>query len=102
MIQHALAYIAIPANATQIQQSNIVYIVDSSETPLASALNLAGLPSGGTIGQILAKKSSTSGDVGWYDVDNLPIDKWYLTDGITENNVLAAFKFVHRLMMTRH
>ena len=97
VIQYALAYVTIPANATQVQQSNIVYVVESSETPLASALNLAGLPSGGTIGQVLAKKSSTSGDVGWYNVDALPIDKWYLTDGITENNVLAAFKFVHRL-----
>lgn len=95
--QYALAYVTIPANSTQVSQNNIVYVVDSSETPLASALNLAGLPSGGTIGQVLSKKSATSGDVGWYDVDKLPIDKWYLADGMNEDQVIAAFKFVNRL-----
>ena len=95
--QYALAYITVSANTEVISQADIENVVDSAETPLCSALNLAGLPSGGTIGQVLAKKSATSGDVGWYDVDKLPFDKWYLAQGVTEDNVIGAFKFVNRL-----
>ncbi len=72
----------------------IKFMVGSSELPLCSALALAGIPSGGKIGQVLAKKSSESAAVGWYDIDKLPYDTWYLCDGITENNVIAAYKFV--------
>jgi hypothetical protein len=91
--QYAIAYIARPAASTEVTQDQIVYVVDTSETPLCSALALAGIPSGGTIGQVLAKKSSESAAVGWYDVGKLPYDKWYLVDGIMEENVIAAYRF---------
>ena len=94
--QYALAYITVPVNAASIAQSGITYVVGSAETPLVSALALAGIPTGGTIGQVLAKSSSEPGACGWYDYDKLPFDKWYLTDGINEANVLAAYKFVER------
>lgn len=55
------------------------------------------LPIGGTIGQVLAKNSDTDGDAGWYDLRNLPSDKWYLPDGIVESDVIAAYQFVDRL-----
>ena len=93
--QYALAYISVAKNATSITQSNITNVVET-ETPLVSALSLAGIPSGGKIGQVLAKKSSESGVIGWYDVDKLPFDKWYLATGITESNVLGAYKFINR------
>ena len=95
-IQHALAYVKIPANASSIKQTDITYVVDTSETPLVSALALSGIPSGGTIGQVLAKSSSESGAVGWYDIDKLPHDKWYLANGVKEGDVLGAFKFTGR------
>ena len=91
--QYALAYVTVPKLATSISQSNITYMVDSSETPLASALALSGIPSGGSIGQVLAKKSGESGSIGWYDFDKLPYDVWYLADGLNEGNVLAAYAF---------
>lgn len=91
--QYALAYVTVPKLATSISQSNITYMVDTSETPLASALALSGIPSGGSIGQVLAKKSGESGSVDWYDFDKLPYDKWYLADGLNEGNVLAAYGF---------
>ena len=91
--QWALAYVTVAANATSISQANVVNVVDTAETPLASALALAGIPSGGKIGQVLAKKSSESGAVDWYDFDKLPYDKWYLADGLNEGNVLAAYGF---------
>lgn len=91
--QYAIAYIARPAASTTITQDQIVYVVDTSETPLCSALALAGIPSGGKIGQVLAKKSSESAAVDWYDWYGLPTDEWYLISGITEENVLAAYRF---------
>lgn len=91
--QYALAYITVPRYATEVSNEDIEYVVGESETPLVSALALAGIPSGGTIGQILAKSSSESGAVGWYDYDKLPYDVWYLADGINESNVIAAYKF---------
>ena len=92
--QYALAYIARPAGSAVVTQDQIVYVVDTSETPLCSALALAGIPSGGKIGQVLAKKSSESAAVGWYDVDRLPRGaQWYIVNGITEDNVVAAYKF---------
>lgn len=95
--QYAIAYIERPAASTVIIQDNITYVVGEAETPLCSALSLAGIPSGGKIGQLLAKSSSQSGAVNWYDIDKLPHDAWYLCDGITEYNVLAAYKFVHQM-----
>ena len=72
----------------------IKFMVGSSELPLCSALALAGIPSGGKIGQVLAKKSSESAAVGWYDWNHLPSDEpWYIVTGITEENVIAAWKF---------
>lgn len=94
--QYAIAYITRPAASTVIIQDNITYVVGDSETPLCSALALAGIPSGGRIGQVLAKSSNVSGAVGWYDPDKLPYNMWYLCDGITEYNVLAAYKFIRR------
>lgn len=92
--QYALAYVARPAASTTVTQEQIVYVVDTSETPLCSALALAGIPSGGKIGQVLAKKSSESAAVGWYDWNHLPSEKpWYIVDGITEENVIAAWEF---------
>ena len=55
------------------------------------------LPTGGTIGQVLAKNSDTDGDAGWYNLRHLPSDKWYLPDGIVESDVIAAYQFVNRL-----
>ena len=57
----------------------------------------SGLPAGGTIGQVLAKRSNTDGDAGWYNLRHLPTDKWYLPDGIVESDVIAAYQFVNRL-----
>lgn len=94
--QYAIAYIARPAASTKVTQDLIVYVVDTSETPLCSALALAGIPSGGKIGQVLAKKTSESAAVDWYDLDKLPREKWYLVDGIQESNVIAAYKFIGR------
>ena len=91
--QWALAYVTVPKNATIIVDSNIANVVNTSETPLASAINLAGIPSGGTIGQVLAKNSNESGSVGWYDMNDLPKSKWYLPAGISESQVIAAFLF---------
>lgn len=93
--QYAIAYIARPAASTEVTQDQIVYVVDTSETPLCSALALAGIPSGGKIGQVLAKKSSESAAVDWYDIDKLPYgdNDWYLVPGILEENVIAAYRF---------
>jgi hypothetical protein len=71
----------------------IKFMVGSSSMPLCSALALAGIPSGGKIGQVLAKKSSESAAVDWYDWYGLPTDGWYLVNGITEENVIAAWRF---------
>jgi len=57
----------------------------------------SGVPDGGTTGQVLAKRSGTDGDAGWYSLRDLPKKKWYLLDGITESNVIAAYQFVDRL-----
>ena len=57
----------------------------------------SGVPDGGTIGQVLAKRSDTDGDAGWYNLRHLPSDKWYLPDGIVESDVIAAYQFVDRL-----
>lgn len=57
----------------------------------------SGVPDGGTIGQVLAKRSDADGDAGWYSLRDLPKKKWYLVDGITESNVIAAYQFVDRL-----
>lgn len=56
----------------------------------------SGLPEGGKIGQVLAKNSDEDGDAGWYKINDLPSDKWYLVDGIMESNVIAAYQFVDR------
>ena len=104
IFQYALAYITVHQNATSITDSDIVNIVgetvtvggESVTTPLVSALSLAGLPSGGLTGHVLAKKSNVSGDVGWYPIHRLPNDKWYLPVGIQESQVIAAYQFVGR------
>ena len=57
----------------------------------------SGVPDGGTTGQVLAKRSNTDGDAGWYSLRHLPSDKWYLPDGILESDVIAAYQFVNRL-----
>lgn len=57
----------------------------------------SGVPDGGMIGQVLAKRSNTDGDAGWYSLRHLPSDKWYLPDGILESDVIAAYQFVNRL-----
>lgn len=64
-----------------------------AETPLVSALALSGIPSGGTVGQILAKTSDESGAIGWFNINRLPSGKWYLPQGVTEDDVVAAYKF---------
>lgn len=91
--QYAIAYVTVEANAETLTQSDITYVVDTSETPLCSALNLVGLPSGGDVGQVLAKKSSTSGDVGWYSVKQLPTEDWLHPNGVTDSDIIAAYKF---------
>jgi hypothetical protein len=83
--------------ATENATECIKFMVGSSALPLCSALALAGVPSGGKIGQVLAKSSSESGSVGWYDVTKLPYDVWYLTDTVGESDVIAAYKFTNRL-----
>lgn len=52
------------------------------------------LPAGGTTGQVLAKASDEDNDVGWYNANKLPTDKWYLPTGISEDQVIAAYQFV--------
>ena len=75
----------------------IKFMVGSSSMPLCSALALAGIPSGGKIGQVLAKSTTESAAVGWYDIDRLPRgDQWYIVNGITEDNVIAAWRFKGR------
>lgn len=91
--QYALAYITVTKDTTEIEQVNIEYVVDTSETPLASALALAGIPSGGTIGQVLAKSSSESGAVGWYSIDHLPTTDWMHPNGVYDTDIIAAFQF---------
>lgn len=91
--QYAVAYVTVESNAETITESNIEYVVDTSETPLCSALNLVGLPSGGEVGYVLAKKSSTSGDVGWYSVKRLPTEDWLHPTGVTDDDIIAAYKF---------
>ena len=97
VIQHPLAYITVGKNVTKIEKANIQYVVGTGECPIASALALAGIPSSNKkVGQVLATNSKESGAIGWYDIDKLPYDKWYLCDGITESDVLAAYKFIKR------
>ena len=91
--QWVLAYITVPAEATEIGQEHIENMVDTSETPLCSAINLAGIPSGGETGMVLAKESGESGAVGWHNVNNLPRDKWWQPTGISDSQVIAAFLF---------
>ena len=105
--QYPLAYIYREHGTTKIPNTHagtletdaesatecIKFMVGSSSMPLCSALALAGIPSGGKIGQVLAKKSSESASVDWYDINRLPYDKWYLCDGVLEDNVVAAYRF---------
>lgn len=106
--QYPLAYIYREHGTTKIPNTHagtletdtesatecIKFMVGSSSMPLCSALALAGIPSGGKIGQVLAKSSSESGAVNWYDLNKLPYDKWYLSEGMIESNVIAAYKFI--------
>lgn len=101
VFQYALAYIARPAGSTAITEDAVVNVVGSAETPMVSALSLAGLPSGGKTGQVLAKSSPSDGHLNWYDVTNLPFDKWYLTDGLSEDNVIAAYLFINQLTQSQ-
>ena len=109
--QYPLAYIYREHGTTKIPNTHagtletdaesatecIKFMVGSSSMPLCSALALAGVPSGGKIGQVLAKSSSESGSVGWYDVAKLPHgDQWYIVNGIDDSNVVAAYKFKGR------
>lgn len=109
--QYPLAYIYREHGTTKIPNTHagtletdtesatqcIKFMVGSSSMPLCSALALAGIPSGGKIGQVLAKSSSESGSVGWYDVAKLPHgDQWYIVNGIDDSNVVAAYKFKGR------
>lgn len=91
--QYALAYIIVYKDEEYVSQENIEYVVDTSETPLCSALALAGIPSGGETGYVLAKSSSESGAVGWYPPESLPYDDWMYVAGITKEEVIAAWKF---------
>jgi len=91
--QYAIAYITRPVNSEVILQNNIEYVVGSAETPLCSALSLAGVPSGGTVGQVLAKSSSESGAVNWYNVNQLPTEDWLHPTGVTDSDIIAAFRF---------
>ena len=94
-IQHVLAYINVAKNATSITATNITNMVDKTGgTQFVSALNLSGIPGSGEIGEVLVKLSSVSGDVGWRSINNLPFNKWYLANGLSESNVIAAFKFI--------
>ena len=53
------------------------------------------IPDGGKKGQILVKNSDANQDVSWYSPSDMPTSStWYLPDGITESNVVAAYKFV--------
>lgn len=98
VFQYALAYISRPISSVQtdIQESDIVNVVgdETGQTPMVSALAIAGIPSGGLTGQVLAKKSSDNGNVGWYNIHKLPAEKWYLAQGMTEEDIIAAFRFV--------
>lgn len=95
--QYVLAYIYVGPNVGGISQADITYMVgEDLGTPLVSALALAGIPTGGTIGQVLAKTSNEPGACGWFDVEHTPFDKWYLADGVGESSVIAAYKFIGR------
>ncbi len=94
VIQHAIAYILVKKNSSSIAQSNIEYVVGTAETPYVSAISLAGIPSGGNVGYVLAKSSNESGAVNWYHPDHLPYDNWIYVSGITSSDVLAAWKFI--------
>lgn len=98
--QYPLAYITIPAASITILQENIKYVVEKNEdaadndyTPLCSSLALEGLPSGGKVGQVLAKSSSESGAVGWYNVDQLPTEDWMHPSGVVDDDIIAAYRF---------
>ena len=93
--QWPLAYITVPPEdqIEWIGPEHITNMVDTSETPLCSAINLAGVPSGGETGMVLAKESGESGAVGWHNVNNLPRDKWWQPVGISDSQVIAAFLF---------
>ena len=57
--------------------------------------SVSGIPTGGTTGQVLTKKSEADGDVGWYTPGSTPTgNDWYLPTGLLESNVIAAYKFV--------
>ena len=68
----------------------------SGKKIVGSATFKSGIPDGGTIGQVLAKISDTDGDAGWFDIHKLPNNKWYLPEGILEDQVIAAYQFVGR------
>lgn len=68
----------------------------SGKKIVGSATFKSGIPNGGTIGQVLAKISDTDGDAGWFDIHKLPNNKWYLPEGILEDQVIAAYQFVGR------
>ena len=44
-----------------------------------SSPSSASLPSGGTTGQVLAKKSNNNGDVEWTDPTSVPLNVEYVT-----------------------
>lgn len=57
---------------TNVSDSDELIVQQPTGTKRTSISNLpAGVPDGGTIGQVLTKQSSTDGDVGWDDVDKM-------------------------------
>ena len=78
-----------------IELTDVEYwmLYEAAETPLVSALALSGIPSGGKTGQVLAKSSDESSAIGWYNINRLPSGKWYLPQGVEEEDVIAAFQF---------
>lgn len=102
--QYPLADILMPVgyNST-ILKDNITIRVGTSgdgDTPLCSGLGLTGIPSGGKTGYVLAKTSDIGGSVGWFHPDHLPYSDWMYVSGITEDDVVAAFKFKGANSMT--
>ena len=91
--QYPLAYITVRQNTLSINQSDIMQMVDTDETPLCSGLALAGIPSGGKAGYVLAKSSSESGAVGWYHINKLPTEDWMHPTGVEDSDIVAAFRF---------
>lgn len=91
--QYPLAYITVRQNTLSINQSDITQMVDTDETPLCSGLALAGIPSGGKAGYVLAKSSSESGAVGWYHINKLPTEDWMHPTGVEDSDIIAAYRF---------